>query len=356
MKFSIITVSYNAGDKLWETLESVASQTCKDYEIIVKDGGSTDGSTDFLRKMGEEKGNRAENSADFVRKMQEAGEDGADSSVNFRGELRKDGNEDSRERIKEDVRQLELSGRLRFTEGKDAGIYDAMNQAVKLAAGDYILFLNCGDTLADREVLARTAAVMENAAGTEGVTAEKGTAGTGGAAVRRRAAGTGEAAATESRYVFYGDTLGRRNGVTIVSPPRIDGFACYRNIPCHQSCFYNAALCREKPFDLRYRIRADYEHFLWCFYQGEAEFIYLGYPVSSYEGGGYSESRENVGRDRQEHRQIVSFYMGQGELLRYRTAMALTLAPLRRRLADSRAFSGLYHRLKGMAYRGKKIR
>lgn len=338
MKFSIITVSYNAKDKLRETLESVAAQTCTDYEVIVKDGGSTDGSTDFLKET-REAGDDSD-SADFLRKTQKARDDGADSPADFRGEPRKDGNEDSQERTEENVRWRELLGRVRFLEGKDNGIYDAMNRAMLQARGEFILFLNCGDLLADREVLARAAKAAESQAGEQ----------TG-----KARAGEPHAAEAVRRLVLYGDTFSRKSGVTIASPPRITGFTCYRNIPCHQSCFYSAMLCREKPFDLRYRIRADYDHFLWCFYQGGAEFVRLDFPVSSYEGGGYSESRENRESDRREHREITSLYMRKGELFRYRAAMAFTLAPLRRRMADSRLFSGLYHGIKDMAYQRKKL-
>ena len=61
----------------------------------------------------------------------------------------------------------------------------------------------------------------------------------------------------------------------------------------------------------------------------------MDFPVASYEGGGYSESRENRALDRREHRQITASYMRKGELLRYRAVMAVTLAPLRRLLAES---------------------
>ena len=105
MKFTIITVSFNPGEKLKKTLRSVTEQTFADYEVIVKDGGSTDGSTDFLQKM--------------------------------------------------------ESPRIRLLSGKDAGIYDAMNRAVEQAAGEYVLFLNCGDVLADAGVLERAAAVID---------------------------------------------------------------------------------------------------------------------------------------------------------------------------------------------------
>lgn len=279
MRFSIITVSYNPGEKLRGTLRSVAAQTFTDYEVIVKDGGSTDGSTDFLK-----------------------GSEG------------------------------EGLNRVRFYEEKDKGIYDAMNRAVGYAKGQYVLFLNCGDLLADENVLERVNEVIE----------------------RTEHDGAGDSKVQKPRYVFYGDTFGEQTKVTIASAPEITGFTCYRNIPCHQSCFYDIELCREKPYDLSYKIRADYDHFLWCFYCGDAKFIHMDFPVSSYEGGGYSESKENRRRDAQEHRQITGTYMKKAELFRYRAIMALTLAPVRSKMAESKAFSGLYHRLKSVLYKGKE--
>lgn len=280
MRFSIITVSYNPGEKLRETLRSVAAQSFTDYEVIVKDGGSTDGSTDFLK-----------------------GSEG------------------------------EGLNRVRFYEEKDKGIYDAMNRAVGYAGGEYVLFLNCGDLLADENVLERVHEVIERTE-RDGAKACK--------------------AQGIPRYVFYGDTFSEQTKVTIASAPEITGFTCYRNIPCHQSCFYGIELCREKPYDLSYKIRADYDHFLWCFYRSDAKFIHMDFPVSSYEGGGYSESKENRKRDAREHRQITDTYMKKTELFRYRAIMALTLAPVRRKMAESKAFSGLYHRLKSMLYKGKE--
>ncbi len=273
MKFSIITVCLNPGEKLKATLDSVLGQSYRDAEVILKDGGSEDGSVIKWRKE-----NEANPEAERVRI---------------------------------------------FTE-KDTGIYDAMNQAVTHAEGEFLLFLNCGDVFPDGEVLERTRKVLEE----------------------ERAAGT-----DMERLVLYGDTC--KNHVTIASAPEITGFTCYRNIPCHQSCFYSAALCREKPYDLQYKIRADYDHFLWCFYKAKARMRHMDFPVAFYEGGGYSESRENRRRDKQEHRQITAAYMGRMELLQYRAVMAVTMAPLRRALAESSAFSGVYHWLKEKVYRRK---
>ena len=81
---------------------------------------------------------------------------------------------------------------------------------------------------------------------------------------------------------------------------------------------------------------------------------HMDFPVAAYEGGGFSEKRENRERDRQEHREITGKYMGRGELLRYRAIMVCSLAPLRRAMAESRLFSGFYHWLKEVVYRRKR--
>lgn len=262
MKFSIIVVCLNPGSKLNLTLDSILRQKFDDYEVIVKDGGSSDGSIEEMRQ---------------------------NQHVSLYRE-------------------------------KDTGIYDAMNQAVVHAKGDFVLFMNCGDVFPDDEVLAKAAAFMGQ---------------------------------TGSRAIFYGDTFSEKNNVTIASAPKITGFTCYRNIPCHQSCFYETALCREKPYDTQYIIRADYDHFLWCFYVAKADMRHMNLTVASYEGGGFSESKKNQKRDRAEHKQITETYMSRSELTRYRLIMLVTLAPLRRFLAESKFFSGMYHGLKDAIYRKK---
>ena len=79
---------------------------------------------------------------------------------------------------------------------------------------------------------------------------------------------------------------------------------------------------------------------------------YMGFAVSSYEGGGFSENKKNKELDKEEHRQITRNYMGKGELFRYRLIMFCTLAPLRSALAESRMFSGVYHLVKRKFYKG----
>lgn len=276
--FSIIVVCLNPGEKLRETVASVKMQTFRDYEIVIKDGCSTDGA--------------------FTRLLEEEGE----------------------------LLHSPVAPYMKAESRGDSGIYDAMNQAVELAQGEYVLFLNCGDKLYDENVLKRVAKKI---------------------------------AEIPDCGIYFGDTFCEKTKALDASPRKITGFTCYRNIPCHQACFYQRDLllgteeANHAAFDTDYRIRADYDHFLKCFYRLGAKPVYAGLTVASYEGGGFSESRENRERDRTEHTLITREYMTKTKLFLYKAAMVMTLAPLRRFLAENRLFSGVYHAVKRTLY-GKR--
>ena len=61
-------------------------------------------------------------------------------------------------------------------------------------------------------------------------------------------------------------------------------------------------------------------------------------------------SPENRRTDIAEHELVVRRYMKRSEILKYKGIMLLTLAPLRRWIAESSSFSGVYHRIKGWLY------
>lgn len=102
-KLSIITINYNNAEGLRKTMDSVFAQTCKEFEYIVIDGASTDGSVDVIRAS---------------------------------------------------ALQAEV---LTFTwvSEKDTGIYNAMNKGLMKANGEYTLMLNSGDYLVDEHVIER---------------------------------------------------------------------------------------------------------------------------------------------------------------------------------------------------------
>lgn len=103
--FTIVTVTWNASRVLPSTIASIASQTCKDYEWLVVDGASSDAT---------------------VRLVQEAGIPST-----------------------------------RVVSERDNGLYDAMNKAIDLAAGHYLIFLNAGDAFAATDVLERLASLAQ---------------------------------------------------------------------------------------------------------------------------------------------------------------------------------------------------
>jgi glycosyltransferase involved in cell wall biosynthesis len=96
-RLSIITINYNNLSGLKKTVESVINQTCRDFQYIIIDGGSTDGSAEYIKEMQHH----------FQYSVSEP----------------------------------------------DKGIYHAMNKGVKVAAGEYLLFLNSGDYLVSEKVL-----------------------------------------------------------------------------------------------------------------------------------------------------------------------------------------------------------
>ncbi|MDO4294019.1 MAG: glycosyltransferase [Eubacteriales bacterium] len=275
ISFSIVVVCLNAGPKLLDTVNSVLAQKYGNYEIIVKDGGSADGSLSCLP---------------------------ADSRIHV------------------------------YT-APDRGIYDAMNQAVKHISGQFVQFLNCGDRLHDAEVLERMARAI--------------------ARKKSRAGGKrdGGESVPERERIFYGNQYLETTGCVVYSAPEVNDFTCYRNVPCHQVCFYDARLFDRRGYDLRYRVRADYEHFLYCIYERKAEAVYTELLVADYEGGGFSETKENRRISEREHREITRLYLGRKKALRYRSYMLLSLAPLRARLAESSRFSESYNRIKSGVYR-----
>lgn len=96
-KVSVITINYNNSAGLEKTINSVLSQSSSEYEFIVIDGASTDGSVDLIKKNA--------------------------SRINY------------------------------WVSEKDAGIYDALNKGVNKATGDYLIFLNSGDYFYDNKVV-----------------------------------------------------------------------------------------------------------------------------------------------------------------------------------------------------------
>lgn len=105
IKFTIVTITYNAAPVFMRTADSVLAQTYRNVEHIIVDGASNDGTADLA--------------SDYKRRSDEA----------------MNGHE------------------VRVVSEPDKGLYDAMNKGLRLATGDYVCFLNAGDFFPDASTL-----------------------------------------------------------------------------------------------------------------------------------------------------------------------------------------------------------
>jgi glycosyltransferase involved in cell wall biosynthesis len=106
---TLVTVTYNAATVLQRTLDSVASQSYKDYEHLIIDGASADATA----------------------------------------------------RMAQQYQQSQPDGQVIVLSEPDKGLYDAMNKALRMANGDYICFLNAGDKLHSADTLKHIAEAVE---------------------------------------------------------------------------------------------------------------------------------------------------------------------------------------------------
>ena len=106
MKFSIITINFNHRDGLQKTIESVINQTYSDYEYIIIDGGSDDGSVEVIK---------------------------------------------------------EYSDKITYgVSERDKGIYNGMNKGITKANGTYINFMNSGDVFYSKDTLEKVCSLMDD--------------------------------------------------------------------------------------------------------------------------------------------------------------------------------------------------
>lgn len=176
-KFSIITVTFNAEKVLEDTIQSVITQTYHNMEYVIIDGASTDGTSGIIKRY--------------------------------------------RPYIHAVVSE------------PDKGIYDAMNKGLALATGDYVCFLNAGDTLHEDSTLAK---MVQNIH------------------------------AKELPDVIYGETAlvdEKRHFIRmrrLAAPEKLTWKSFKQGmLVCHQAFFAKRALA--EPYNLRYRFSSDFD---WC--------------------------------------------------------------------------------------------
>jgi len=221
---------------------------------------------------------------------------------------------------------ISSDGKVHAISEKDGGIYDAMNVALdyitcmeKEDKKSFVYFLNCGDYFADKEVLSKMAEKISK---------------------------------TNGEYdIYYGDIFERITNQHVTSTPVINDFALYRNVPCHQACFYDLKLMNKEHFDTTWIIRADYEHFLRSYYIDKAKCYYTAIEVADYEGGGFSESGTAAAVSERERSEIVKRYMKKNKVRLYDFYRIITLANLRTYLERNPKTSAFYNKVRSGIYK-----
>lgn len=184
-KISVVTITYNAEAVLQRTLDSVLSQSYPYVEHLIIDGASKDGTLALVEQYREESTEQA-----------------ASHEVVVQSE-------------------------------PDRGIYDAMNKGLQKATGDFVLFLNAGDTLPATDTLEL---VMDKADDGVGVLY-----------------GNTDVVDGEGNFLYH-----RR-----LQPPERLSWRSFRQgmLVCHQAFYARTEIAKGIPYDLQYRFSADVD---WC--------------------------------------------------------------------------------------------
>lgn len=173
VKVSVVTIVKDDANNIEKTIQSVLSQSNVPFEYLIKDGLSKDGTLKIIKKYSN------------------------------------------------------VDNRIRFFSESDLGIYDAMNISVKLATGDYVWFMNSGDTFYDQNTLNFIYNLIK----------------------------------TDNFDLVYGDVV-----VQKFKHEKLFKSSDFKFLPtklpfCHQSSIVKKTLLKSYPFNLNYKYSSDYDFF-----------------------------------------------------------------------------------------------
>lgn len=200
-KVSIVTVTYNCENEIEDTIKSVVSQTYNNIEYIIIDGNSKDKTLSIINKY--------------------------------------------KKYISVCISE------------PDKGIFDAMNKAIDIATGMWIIFMNAGDTFVNETVIERAFYNKEYKLNTG---------------------------------VIFGDaySIKKDKKKLYISKPFYLEKTKYRGMGiCHQSIFCRTDLAKSIKFDLKYKYAADYNMIMQIYNKGY-DFYNLNTPIANYDLTGFS--------------------------------------------------------------------
>ncbi len=198
---TIVTVVFNGEEHLEQTIKSIINQSYDNVEYIIVDGGSSDGTLDIIR--------RYEEQIDY------------------------------------------------WVSERDGGIYDAMNKGASLATGDWVNFMNTGDSFYNANTIQDIFSRVDN---------------------------------DNNSVVVYGNVLNMYSSThkIIFLSKSLDSI--YQGLPfSHQSSFIKNKYLRKFGFDAQYNICADYDLFYKLYIQ-KLPFLYVNLIVANYDMFGISSN------------------------------------------------------------------
>ncbi len=191
-KISVVTIAYNCESVIEETIKSVVNQTYPNIEYIIIDGASKDGTLDVVKKY--------ENSIDYI------------------------------------------------SSEPDKGIYDAMNKGIAHATGDFIVFMNAGDSFFSNNVLELVVPQIE-----------------------------------DDSIIVYGDIMKVAKRYMYLAKP-----APLSEMHCHMTVFHQATLTRLSYhklnlFDITFRSSGDYNFFYSAAIKDKVKFQYIPVTMANFD-------------------------------------------------------------------------
>ena len=223
---SVVTVVRNAVDCLKKTVESIISQSYESVEYILIDGGSTDGTIDLIKYY--------HNHIDF------------------------------------------------WSSEKDNGIYDAMNKGIRKSNGDFVIFMNAGDTFFSQTTIEQFILSLSSGKGKKSID------------------------------LAYGDSvLINQNGKERFHKARNHTYVWYGMFAHHQTMFFSKKLLDNLCYDTSYQVGGDYALVSKiCCLKPPPKFLKLDFPVCVFQEGGLSYTQNGMKTAYQEDVRIKKGILG----------------------------------------------
>lgn len=228
MRISVITINYNDAVGLKRTIKSVIAQTYIDKEFLIIDGLSTDGSIDVIKQYSD--------------------------------------------------------GITKLVCEPDTGIYNAMNKGIRMATGDYCIFLNSGDSFFSNRVLEKAHTYLKS-----------------------------------GKDIYNGNSLYIKNGsiITWYCKGEKDNSLLffYNSSICHQSSFIKTSVLLKYMYDERLKMVADWKFWLESICLNHASYEAIDLDVCCFDVGGITSTHRDLGRE--ERQKVLSELLSPEEVAKY---------------------------------------